>query len=37
MGDDYLREPALFVGELDSDMNLSVPPASGEEYLKRVV
>ncbi|XP_034950878.1 gem-associated protein 2 [Chelonus insularis] len=33
----YLREPALFVGNIDDDMDFSVPPSSGEEYLKRVV
>ncbi|XP_066602621.1 gem-associated protein 2-like isoform X2 [Prorops nasuta] len=31
-----LQEPALFVGDLE-DINLSLPPASGEDYIKRVV
>ncbi|XP_054006948.1 gem-associated protein 2 [Hylaeus anthracinus] len=32
-----LREPAFVVGEIDDDINLSLPPTSGEEYLKRVI
>ncbi|XP_012252112.1 gem-associated protein 2-like isoform X2 [Athalia rosae] len=34
---DCLREPALFVGEIHDEFDLLVPPASGEEYIKRVV
>ncbi|XP_076683855.1 gemin 2 [Andrena cerasifolii] len=34
---DYLRAPAFSVGEIDANVNLSLPPASGEEYIKRVV
>ena len=34
---DYLRQPAFLVGEIDTNVNLSLPPASGEEYIKRVV
>lgn len=34
---DPLREQALFVGEIDENINLSFPPTSGEEYIKRVV
>lgn len=34
---DYLAKPAFVVGEIDEDFNLSLPPTSGEEYIKRVV
>ncbi|XP_043261039.1 gem-associated protein 2 isoform X2 [Colletes gigas] len=34
---DCLREPAFVVGDIDEDINLSLPPSSGEEYIKRVV
>ncbi|XP_076632370.1 gemin 2 [Colletes latitarsis] len=34
---DCLREPAFVVGDIDGDINLSLPPSSGEEYIKRVV
>uniref|UniRef100_V9IFE4 Survival of motor neuron protein-interacting protein 1 n=1 Tax=Apis cerana TaxID=7461 RepID=V9IFE4_APICE len=34
---DYLAKPAFVVGEIDEDLNLSLPPTSGEEYIKRVV
>ncbi|XP_046744129.1 gem-associated protein 2 [Diprion similis] len=34
---DILREPALFVGEFDTEIDLMLPPSSGEEYIKRVV
>lgn len=34
---DPMREQALFVGEIDKNINLSLPPASGEDYIKRVV
>jgi len=34
---DYLKQPAFVIGNIDEDINLSVPPSSGEEYIKRVV
>lgn len=35
---DFVKEPALFVGDIDIDeMDLTKPPSSGEEYIKRVV
>lgn len=34
---DYLKQPAFFVGEIEEDINLSLPPTSGEEYIKRVM
>ncbi|XP_012288758.1 gem-associated protein 2 [Orussus abietinus] len=34
---DCLKEPAFHIGEIDESVNLSLPPASGEEYIKRVV
>ncbi|XP_033198362.1 gemin 2 [Bombus vancouverensis nearcticus] len=34
---DYLRQLAFDVGEIDEDINLSLPPTSGEEYIKRVM
>lgn len=34
---DFLREPAFAIGEIDENIDLSLPPASGEEYIKRVV
>ncbi|XP_076235790.1 gemin 2 [Calliopsis andreniformis] len=34
---DCLREPVFEVGEIDENINLSLPPTSGEEYIKRVV
>ncbi|XP_076180257.1 gemin 2 isoform X2 [Ptiloglossa arizonensis] len=34
---DCLREPAFMVGEIDENINLCLPPTSGEEYIKRVV
>ncbi|KAK9305757.1 hypothetical protein QLX08_003489 [Tetragonisca angustula] len=34
---DYLKQPAFFVGEIEKDINLSLPPTSGEEYIKRVM
>lgn len=34
---DCLAKPAFVVGEIDENINLSLPPASGEEYIKRVV
>ncbi|CAK9818626.1 Gem-associated protein 2 [Anthophora quadrimaculata] len=33
----HLLEPAFIVGQIDENINLSVPPTSGEEYIKRVV
>nr|XP_003705101.1 PREDICTED: gem-associated protein 2 isoform X1 [Megachile rotundata] len=34
---EYFIEPALLVGEIDENINFSLPPVSGEEYIKRVV
>ncbi|KAF3428750.1 hypothetical protein E2986_01947 [Frieseomelitta varia] len=34
---DYLKQPVFFVGEIEEDINLSLPPTSGEEYIKRVM
>ncbi|XP_071562678.1 gem-associated protein 2 [Temnothorax nylanderi] len=34
---DFLKQPAFIVGDIDEDINLSVPASSGEEYIKRVV
>lgn len=34
---DYLRQLAFDVGEIDEDIDLSLPPTSGEEYIKRVM
>ncbi|KAG7212070.1 hypothetical protein KM043_012425 [Ampulex compressa] len=34
---DCLRDPVFYVGELDEDIDCSLPPSSGEEYIKRVV
>ncbi|EFN75349.1 gem-associated protein 2 [Harpegnathos saltator] len=34
---DCLKQPAFIVGDIDEDINLSLPPTSGEEYIKRVV
>jgi len=34
---DCLREPVLFVGEISDDIDLNLPPTSGEDYIKRVV
>ncbi|OXU29831.1 hypothetical protein TSAR_000424 [Trichomalopsis sarcophagae] len=31
------KEPVLFVGDIEDDINLSMPPATGEEYIKRVI
>jgi hypothetical protein len=33
---DYL-EPALFVGKIKEDFDPMIPPATGEEYIQRVV
>ncbi|XP_076756760.1 gemin 2 isoform X2 [Xylocopa sonorina] len=30
-------EPAFIVGDIDEDVNLSIIPTSGEEYIKRVI
>lgn len=35
--DEHFKVPALFIGEIEDDINLSLPPASGEEYIKRVM
>ncbi|XP_011301896.1 gem-associated protein 2 isoform X2 [Fopius arisanus] len=34
---DHLKNPVLFVGDIDGDIDLSQPPMSGEDYIKRVV
>lgn len=34
---DYLKQPAFVVEDIDEDINLSLPPSSGQEYIKRVV
>ena len=35
---DCLKEPALFVENVNiTDIDLSLPPTSGEEYIKRVM
>ncbi|KYQ56743.1 Survival of motor neuron protein-interacting protein 1 [Trachymyrmex zeteki] len=34
---DYLKKPVFVVGDINEDINLSLPPSSGEEYIKRVV
>ncbi|XP_011869062.1 PREDICTED: gem-associated protein 2 [Vollenhovia emeryi] len=34
---DCLKQPAFLVGDIDEDINLSLPPSSGEDYIKRVV
>ncbi|XP_012525396.1 gem-associated protein 2 [Monomorium pharaonis] len=34
---DCLKQQAFLVGDIDEDINLSLPPSSGEEYIKRVV
>lgn len=35
---DYLKQPVFDVGNIkEEDINLSLPPTSGEEYIKRVV
>ncbi|KAL0112713.1 hypothetical protein PUN28_012169 [Cardiocondyla obscurior] len=34
---DYLKQPVFTVGDIDEDINLSLPPSSGEEYIKRVI
>ena len=34
---DFLKEPALYVGEIDENINLSLPASSGEEYIKQVM
>ncbi|XP_043267350.1 gem-associated protein 2 [Venturia canescens] len=34
---DCLKEPALFVGDINDEIDLSLPPTSGEDYIKRVV
>ncbi|XP_014216654.1 gem-associated protein 2 [Copidosoma floridanum] len=31
------KRPEFVVGEIEEDINLSLPPADGEEYIKRVV
>ncbi|KAG5346847.1 GEMI2 protein, partial [Acromyrmex charruanus] len=34
---DYLKKPVFVVGEINEEINLALPPSSGEEYIKRVV
>lgn len=34
---DYLKQPVFEVGNINEDINFSLPPISGEEYIKRVV
>lgn len=34
---DCLKQPVLFAGEIDDDINLSLPASSGEEYIKQVI
>ncbi|XP_029157481.1 gem-associated protein 2 [Nylanderia fulva] len=34
---DYLKHPVFTIGNVNEDINLSLPPTSGEEYIKRVV
>ncbi|XP_063973315.1 gem-associated protein 2 isoform X2 [Diachasmimorpha longicaudata] len=34
---DHLKNPVLYVGEIDDNIDLSQPPISGEDYIKRVV
>lgn len=35
---DYLKQPVFEVGNInEKDINLSLPPTSGEEYIKRVM
>lgn len=34
---DYLKQPVFAIGNINEDINLSLPPTSGEEYIKRVV
>ena len=36
--DEPFKEPVLFHGEVDENsFNLNEPPATGEEYIKRVM
>ncbi|XP_015115893.1 gem-associated protein 2 isoform X2 [Diachasma alloeum] len=34
---DHLKDPVLYVGDIDDNIDLSQPPMSGEDYIKRVV
>ncbi|XP_014486076.1 PREDICTED: gem-associated protein 2-like isoform X2 [Dinoponera quadriceps] len=34
---DCLKQPVFMVGDIDENVNLSLPPSSGEEYIKRVI
>ncbi|XP_033223432.1 gem-associated protein 2 isoform X2 [Belonocnema kinseyi] len=34
---DLLKEPALYAGEIDENLDLSLPATSGEEYIKQVI
>lgn len=37
MTPDSLNEVALYVGEIGDEIDFSFPPASGQEYIQRVV
>ncbi|XP_051163433.1 gem-associated protein 2 [Leptopilina boulardi] len=34
---EFLKEPILFAGEIDEDINLSLPATSAEEYINQVI
>lgn len=34
---EFLKEPILFAGEIDEDINLSLPATSAEEYINQVM
>lgn len=34
---DFVKQQVFEVGNIDENIDLSVPPTSGEEYIKRVV
>lgn len=34
---DFLKEPVLFAGEVDENVNLSLPATSAEEYINQVI
>lgn len=34
---DFLKEPVLFAGEVDENVNLSLPATSAEEYINQVM
>jgi len=35
--DAHMKKPELFVGKFQNEINLSLPPTTGEEYIKRVI